>query len=379
MQSILSLLPEVKTQSVRRFITDRQAAYPADWFYRPVGIEVEITNKCNLRCAGCGQRDEQPRPDDILTTPDYIRVLLQLADTPIFACSVTGGETLLFLERVKQIISAVNGILDIYKVNTNSYRFVSDAATLKVLQELQAAGFGRKNRFIKAVMVTSIGQQNENGMPLANAVYLTKIFYQVFSPASTICTVNSTDKNLQRSNHWLREYLKLYQDMTGSEVDQRLVPLRAFMLNNVPTLQRLGLMIDYSVTIPELISSFKRQYKSWQCLNILPVDPAEAVMTLTPRCLLQSNGDVLACPGYNYTHKIGNVRDHSLWEIITAANHNPVLQAVFTGGLSQLLKYGQTFLPNLAQEKLSLSYGPCDVCQYITNQLPGNYDLPTTG
>lgn len=348
-------------------VEEKQHAYPKNWFYKPIGIEVEITNKCNLKCAGCGQRDETIRPEDILTTEDYIDIILQASNTPIFACSITGGETLLFLERVKQILQAVTGQIDIYKINSNSYRFVTQQVTLQVLEQLKAAGFGQKNHTIKSVLVTSIGQQNENGMPLKNSVNLVSAFYKVFDFDSALVTVNATDQNMQKAQQWLKAFQELYTQVTGSAVDEQRVPFRAFMLNNVPTLERLQLMIDYQVPIQDLIDSFKQQYVSWKCLNMLPVDPENELTTLTPRCVLRPNGDLYACPGYNYTHKLGNLREHTLQQLIEMANHNPLLESVFREGLSGLLKYAAKIDPSLKKEKLSLSYAPCDVCQHLSN------------
>jgi sulfatase maturation enzyme AslB (radical SAM superfamily) len=364
---IISLLPGSPFSDIRSMVEEKQHAYPKNWFYKPIGIEVEITNKCNLKCAGCGQRDETIRPEDILTTEDYIDIILQASNTPIFACSITGGETLLFLERVKQILQAVTGQIDIYKINSNSYRFVTQQVTLQVLEQLKAAGFGQKNHTIKSVLVTSIGQQNENGMPLKNSVNLVSAFYKVFDFDSALVTVNATDQNMQKAQQWLKAFQELYTQVTGSAVDEQRVPFRAFMLNNVPTLERLQLMIDYQVPIQDLIDSFKQQYVSWKCLNMLPVDPENELTTLTPRCVLRPNGDLYACPGYNYTHKLGNLREHTLQQLIEMANHNPLLESVFREGLSGLLKYAAKIDPSLKKEKLSLSYAPCDVCQHLSN------------
>lgn len=363
---IISLLPNSPYSSIRDLVTSRQRQYPSNWFYKPVGIEVEITNKCNLKCAGCGQRDEHSRPEDILTTDEYIDIILQASRTPIFACSLTGGETLLFLEHVKKILAAVHTQIDIYKINSNSYRFVNDEITLKVLKDLKVSGFGN-NRFIKSVIVTSIGQQNEDGMPLKNSVNLVRNFYKIFNFDQALCTVNSTDRDLKRANFWLKAFKKLYLDLTGEALDESLVPFRAFMLNNVPTLERLDLMIKFDVAIPELFKSFKQQYSSWLCLNVLP--EAGDVTTLTPRCVLRPNGDLIACPGYNYVHKIGNLKEQSLWQILEAANQDVFLQKVFTGGLPAVYEHALAKVPELADTKLSLSYSPCDLCQYFKNAL----------
>lgn len=367
--SIIQLLPNSSFTSITELIKDRQSLYPSDWCYKPVGIEVEITNKCNLACAGCGQRDEHIRPDDVMSTQDYIRILKEVSVTPIFACSITGGETLMYLEHVREIIKEVHTRLDIYKLNSNSYRFVNDALTIGVLKQLKLSGFGEDNRHIKPVFVTSIGQQNENGMPLINSVNLVKNFYSVFDQAKALVSVNATDKNIQKARQWNNKFRQLYKDTTGEEVTEEKVPMREFMLNNIPTLQRLGLVVQYDVPISELISGFKTQYTSWKCLNQVPQSTDADLTTLMPKCVLQPNGDLYACPGYNYVHKIGNVMQESIKNILRHANENPILRIMYTDGLPGLYKYASKIDPSVKQDKLSLSYAPCDVCQYLTKKV----------
>ena len=74
MEGIFVLLPSQAFRSEKELVLHRQALYPSTWAYKPVGIEVEITNKCNIACAGCGQRDEIHRPDDILSAEDIVEV-----------------------------------------------------------------------------------------------------------------------------------------------------------------------------------------------------------------------------------------------------------------------------------------------------------------
>lgn len=364
--SIFTLLPNSSYLSTRQLVENIQQSFPNNWFYRPVGIEVEITNKCNLKCAGCGQRDEHSRPEDILSTEEYIDAILQAKKAGLFACSITGGETLLYLERVKSIIEHISGEIDIFKLNSNSYRFVTPEITKSVLLQLKKTGFGEKNHYIKPVFVTSIGQQNEDGMPLRNSVNLVSTFYSVFDYEQALCSINSTDKNIQAAHKWLTAFHSLYEEVTGEQFDATKVPTRAFMLNNVPTLERLGLMIKTEVPIKDLIYSFQNQYTSWKCLNTLPESGSDTT-SLTPKCVLRPNGDVIACPGYNYVHKLGNIREATFFQILEKANTNPVLQSVFTDGLPGLLNYAEQSNPGISQQKVSLSYGPCDVCQLLTN------------
>lgn len=365
MESIAVLLADSQFQSIRDLVSHFQTLYPSDWVYKPIGIEIELTNKCNLKCAGCGQRDESERPADLLSTSDYSNFLATLKESPIMACSLTGGETLLFLERVETIIQNIAGHIDFFKLNSNSYRFINTNQTRAILERLKSAGYGVSNRYIKAVFVTSIGQQNQAGMQLENSVNLVSQFYDIFDFSQAICSVNATDKNIQIARSWNDRFRAMYSKMTAQELDEKKVFVREFMLNSIPTLNRLGLTIKHTASIPALIENFKHQFSSWQCLNQLPSDDQEPT-TLMPKCVLRPNGDLYACPGYNYVHNLGNIRDNSFMELVARANNDPVLRTMYFEGLTGLWKLAVKRNPALKKQQLSLSYGPCDICQHLS-------------
>jgi sulfatase maturation enzyme AslB (radical SAM superfamily) len=344
----------------------RQAGYPDGWVYRPIGIELELTNKCNIQCAGCGQRDEPERPEDSLSVDEYIEIARQASELPIFAASVTGGETLMFLDRVLVLLRAFTPLLDVYKINTNGYRFVNKELTRNVLTSVRDAGFGTANRYTKSVFVVSIGQQSNAGIPIQNSVNLASVFYDIFTPDHAVCSVNVTDKNIQVARSWSRKFRELYEKETGKPHDDRAIPIREFMLNTIATLRRLDLELDYGVTVPELFDRFSDTYRSWKCLNSLP-DDNQDITTLMPKLVVRPNGDIMACPGYGYVHKIGNIKKKTLRTIIRNANENPVLRMMYTEGLPGLYKMAKKRVPSIANKKFSISHDPCDICKILTD------------
>ncbi len=346
-----------------------QSLYPTKYIFRPIALELEITNKCNLVCTGCGQRDETQRPLDALKKDDFPTILLQSKqELPLVGYSITGGEPLLYLETVLNIISQTAGQIDLYKLNSNGYRFVNLELTSKILRQLKDAGFGRTNSNLVSLFVSSIGQQNEAGVSIHNAVNLASIFYTVFDQKTAICTFNATDKNLTKASAWLEQFKKEYKSNQSIDLNDQLFPLRSFMLNNIPTLTRLGIVIDHQVPINKLINHFKHDYQAWKCLNQIPKTSNE-IASLVPRMILRPNGDVFACPGYNYTHKIGNIQQQSWAEILNHANSDPILVIMFSKGLPGLYQYAKTLDPTVTQLSLSLSYSPCDVCQLLTKKI----------
>ena len=352
MESIIQLRSGAPHASLMDLIRSKQAEYPSDWVYRPVGIELELTNKCNIQCAGCGQRDEESRPQDLLSVDEYSDVARQAGKLPIFACSITGGETLMFLDRIYVLLQTISGNLDVYKINTNGYRFVSKDRSRQIFTDLKTAGFGVNNRFIKSVFV--------------NSVNAASVFYDIFSFDESVLTINVTDKNIQTASRWSNTFRRMYEEATGLVHDDKKIPIREFMLNTIATLKRLDLALEQEVTIPELFRKFQLQYRSWKCLNTPPTTD-EDMTTLMPKMVLRPNGDVMACPGYGYVHNIGNIRKTSLYSIVESANKNPVLRIMYTDGLPGLYKRVSKLHPEIATRTFSLSHDPCDICQILTN------------
>jgi hypothetical protein len=122
------------------------------------------------------------------------------------------------------------------------------------------------------------------------------------------------------------------------------------------------------IGIEKLIGSFKNNYLSWKCINSLP-DDIEKLTTLMPKCVLRPDGNLYACPGYNYVYYLGNVKKKKLKTLLKVANKNITLKTVISGGLMELYRLVKKTNPSISKEKLSISYGPCDVCQYLSKRM----------
>lgn len=366
-KTILSLKKNSNFNSVSELIALFQNKYPKKYFYKPIGVEVEITNICNLKCRGCSLIvDEIDKPQDILTDEDFIKALLEFSKKGVFAYSLTGGETFLKLETIKKIISTSN--LDIYKLNTNGSFFKDKKVTFKILKDLKKSGFGVKNKFIKSVLVLSLGHQNLAGVPLANAVNVTSLFYKIFNSKFAIISLNITEKNTLLSEKIYSDFKKLYKKTTKKEFDEDLFKVRFFSLNNIPTLKRLNIDLGPKATIEELLDDYKERFISGGCFNIRvnsqnKLDEAE---TLIPRCVLRPNGDLYACPGFNRVHLVGNILEEKIDDIFIKINKNLVLETVFTKNLKGLFKLALKSEPSLKDRMLEKAYGPCDLCQLLT-------------
>lgn len=366
-QSILKLKNKSKFLSSKDLIVGKQSKYPSSWFFKPIGIEFEITGKCNLQCEGCAQQLDFPKLKDTLTTEQISSTIQSLSSIGAFAYSLTGGEAFLYLPRICEIISFLPEV-DIYKLNTNGFRFTSKKASLDILKQLKKAGFGVVNKDILPVIVVSLGQQTKQGIPMENAVYLIQAFSELFGLDDALLSINVTDRNISDAMIIVKKFKALFYKMTGKKYDINHFPIRTFGLTNLTTLKRLGLASEKQDIYKNIISNFKNHYKSWKCLNLIP-EGNDNLPTLTPRILIRPNGDVYACPGYNYVHKVGSLHEKNIIEILTDVNKNKVLSILFTEGLPGLLKKGKKSISNFDQQKISISATPCDVCQKISKQL----------
>lgn len=124
-KTILKLKKNSGFRSITDLIMHFQNKQSQNATYKPIGIELEITNQCNLRCSGCpiivgGEKTEDTQSDE-----DILNVMRQAKKSHLFAYSVTGGEPFLEFASVKKIISNSHG-LDLYKLHTNDSFFKTE-------------------------------------------------------------------------------------------------------------------------------------------------------------------------------------------------------------------------------------------------------------
>jgi len=67
--------------------------YPTE-FERPLACQLELTQRCNLRCVYCYNRSGE-RSNKELAPRDWVQIAKQLVDAGVFQCVISGGEPLL--------------------------------------------------------------------------------------------------------------------------------------------------------------------------------------------------------------------------------------------------------------------------------------------
>lgn len=89
----------------------------------PSSISIKVSDKCNLACKYCIQTEEKARKEDMpeIINPDiykFIKDVFQKFSTT-FNIFFTGGETLLFLDNIKEIINNLKNLDIKYCIITN--------------------------------------------------------------------------------------------------------------------------------------------------------------------------------------------------------------------------------------------------------------------
>ena len=369
MKTIVSLLNNSGFHSVNDLIRYFQNKQPKKYFYRPIGIEVEITNRCNLKCLGCNiMMDELNKPNDLLSAQEFNNILTECNKLGMFGYSITGGEPFLKFNTILEIIKFNHG-LDLYKLNTNGSFFRSIKITQQYLSELKSVGLGKRNKYIKPVIVISLGQQNFAGVPIQNTVNLTSQIYNFFSGDEISCCLNLTDANPLLVKKIYADFLKSYYKITGKKFSENRFEVRFFSLNTVETLRRLSLISGPERPMIERIRDFKTEYLSQGCFNINVQNTIyqKRAETLIPRCVLRPNGDLYACQGFSRVHLLGNLIDTPLNLILDQANRDLTLRTVFTNNLTGLYRLALKKNRRKTYETLvGKQYSPCDICQMLT-------------
>jgi MoaA/NifB/PqqE/SkfB family radical SAM enzyme len=371
---ILKLKNNSGFSSILDLISFYQKKSPSKYFYKPVGVEVEITNNCNLKCSACPIVWDLKKVEDTLKTDDYVRFLKDCSHQGIFAYSLTGGETFLKFKTIIDILKA-NHNLDLYKLNTNGSFFSSPSLTEKYFIELKKNGFSSKNKYIKPVLVVSLGQQTVAGVPLNNIINTVFEFIKIFKNEAYL-SLNITDSNFALAQKIYCDLKQAYFKKTKNNFPENMVKTRFFSLNHFPTLKRLGLLTGRKISINSLLNMFSQNHLSSGCFNISHASHifSHSAETLIPRCLLRPNGQIYSCPGFNLTHLLGNITKDSLKDILYKANQNIVLKEIYLHNLKGLFKLASKFEIELKKLQLDEVFEPCDLCQLLTKKINQHYE-----
>lgn len=84
-----------------------QMLLPKKYFSAPLGVQLELTNACNLKCIHCYNNSSKKLPNE-LSVSEWINIVKELCKMKIFECVISGGEPLLLEENLFAIMDILS-------------------------------------------------------------------------------------------------------------------------------------------------------------------------------------------------------------------------------------------------------------------------------
>lgn len=335
--------------------------------YQPNVVEIEMSHLCNLRCPGCAIINDIKTAKYKLTDETILDVLKQAKREGINYYGLTGGEPFVNLDILKSIIEKAP--LDLIKINTNGYIFSSTEKAKKIIKELKDHGFGIRNKKIKAYLNVSVGQQTIQGIPLENAVYALMAITEVYENNEVGFALKVFYPDLEFENYIVEKFLRIYKKITKKDFDhsQHLIKLTTADIRECSTALITGYSDNQTDTIKNLINYY------WDLVSLNCNFQEEKGTVKGQRLFIRANGDVFTCSGFSHVFLLGNIYKETIKNMLQKANKDLAIKAVFNGGLKKILKLAEVYNPQIGNQKLSISYGPCDICRILKNQIESKY------
>lgn len=137
-----------------------------------IGISIKVTDKCNLACRYCIQTDEKARKEDMpeKINPDiysFINNVKKESHTS-FHIFFTGGEPLLFLDNIKEIINNLNNPHIKYTIFTNG-----------LLIDQDFVNYCNTNKITVSISYEGKASQRIRGIDIFNDNNRKTLFYKI--------------------------------------------------------------------------------------------------------------------------------------------------------------------------------------------------------
>lgn len=345
-------------ESIWQLTQDTQKKMSPDWFYKPVLVDIEMTHRCSLRCRECSIIEDIEKADFGLTAPKIVELLNQANDLGIYGYSITGGEVFMRSDDLMQIIS--KSPVDCYKIQTNGTVFTSAKSTNSILNLLNEAGFGSKNKHLISHFRVSAGIQNyDGGAKLDSSYNVARHFYETFSFDSARLSFYLTHNSDKYPLDVISSFRRGYEEKFSNKFDATRIELGTGLVDWTPRISNEHLQYG-DTTISELIHKMADR---WSCFE------SERITMPWPRMLIRADGQVYTCTCFGHVFKVGNVLKNSLIELINNANQLPLFKLIHEKGLLGYLEYAQTIIPEIGLRKIPSTAMICQACGIIRQSL----------
>lgn len=336
---------------------DREADLraPSRWWFRPRGVELEISQRCNLRCTGCAIIDEVEAGYDGPPVEQLLAVLAECERLGVYGYTITGGEPLMKPDVMAALIAGSS--MDLLKIQTNAKVFSSAARAEALLGRLADAGLGTRARHVRPSINVSLGMQTDAGTPLANVAHLTAACVRMFGDR-----VNLVLNVLAWSDAEERQVMSSLDEAYRAAYGRRypvdaVMRLARFSYNTTPRLESAGLVPIARATVRERIAELPPDFL---CMAF-----ERDGSTPLPRILVRADGALYPCSCFGFVGSPGNVYQQPLEALLDAVNADELFREVSRSGLPGLYARAVAARPELADRELPARTTICKVCKAL--------------
>jgi hypothetical protein len=313
----------VKTADFFNIISANQSSsMPESWVYRPLKVEVEITNGCNISCPNCGMSAKSVTNCDILPDKILKKIIMELSDFGIPGVSITGGEPFTAFSNLLAFINECRGAVDVVKLTTNAFWAKTYHSAKEYLQQLKGGGF-TETKFFRPVLLLSIGEQS---IPLFNVVNALIAARELFNEKELALCISSLSERFEDDK--LAKLEACYTQITGNAF-----PWPQIFLTSRNYIAAGNALNTYN--FPQRKIPIQKMVKAWGCFS----QTIGSFVVPTP--LIKANGDVFSCSVFGMPEKLklGNIFKNSFFELLESANNNPYIRVIAKGDLPLLQSY----------------------------------------
>ncbi len=263
--------------------------------YPIISAEIEITNKCNLRCLHCVNKSGDPYPDE-LTTKEIFAVIDALSALGVYQVMISGGEPMLHpdLFNIIEYARKAPMIVDIF---TNATLITEEH--IKKFKKLNVRRF--------CVSIDSMDERTHDTFRgKKGALKKTLQNVQLLKDGFPVCPYVSVS---QLNKEGISDLLQYFKDNNFTRF--QVVPVR-FSGRGVT-----GLSItpeEYYQIVVQMMEYLKREFPE----GIRTSDKKEGVCGIAKSMIgIHADGTILPCPGCIKDMGVGNVREEDLktvWE-----------------------------------------------------------------
>lgn len=312
----------VKTASFFDLIRKLQnKCMPLNWTYKPLKVEIELTNGCNESCPHCGMSAQPVSKSTSLSRDILLSLPSQLKALGIPGISITGGEPFTIQQKMLALLSECRGKVDVVKLTTNGYWADSLEAAKEKLILLADHGL-MESRLFRPLLMLSIGEQTVPFKYIVNVIMAVQTLFKNETISLCISSLSLGSKNDNISNLEC-----CYKKMTG----------KFFPWDNIFLTERSYISAgrgSIDPQLPQRAFPIEKMCKERGCFK----QTIGSYVVPTP--LIKANGDAYCCSVFGMPNELalGNLYNKSIKEILEEANTNLYIRVLTEGNLPALRK-----------------------------------------